>query len=57
MLDLDNNQPDLAPTPLPDVLMAKKEDDWHEPFIAFLVHQLVPPVGPPVSLPSQLHRH
>jgi hypothetical protein len=40
MLDpdnLDQAQPDLTPAPPRDVLMTEKEDDWREPFLAFLL--------------------
>ena len=45
MLDPDNPdqaQPDLTPAPPRDVLMTEKEDDWREPFLAFLLDQRVP---------------
>jgi ribonuclease HI len=39
---LDQVQPDQTPAPPRDVLMAEKVDDWHEPFLAFLLDQRVP---------------
>jgi hypothetical protein len=44
---LDPNDPDQAkpdPTTAPprDMLMTEKEDDWCEPFFAFLLDQRVP---------------
>jgi hypothetical protein len=45
ILDLDNpDQGQLDPTLVPhrDILMKEKEDDWHEPFLAFLLHQRAP---------------
>jgi hypothetical protein len=44
LLDPDNpdqSQPDLTSAPPHNVLMTKKEDDWHEPFLAFLLEQRV----------------
>jgi hypothetical protein len=45
ILDPDNPEPpsnnqNLAPPR--DVLMSEKEDDWHKPFIDFILDQLVP---------------
>jgi ribonuclease HI len=45
LLDPDNPdqvQPDLTSAPPRDMLMKEKEDDWHEPFLAFLLDQRVP---------------
>jgi hypothetical protein len=45
LLDLDNPdpvQPDLTTAPPRDVLMTEKEDDWREPFLAFLLNQRDP---------------
>jgi hypothetical protein len=40
--DLDHPQPDPTTAPPHDVLMTDKEDDWREPFLAFLLDQRVP---------------
>jgi hypothetical protein len=40
--NLDQIQPDPTPAPPRDVLMTEKEDDWREPFLAFLVDQRAP---------------
>jgi hypothetical protein len=45
LLDPDNPdqvQPDPTPAPPRDMLMTDKEDDWCEPFLAFLLDQRVP---------------
>jgi hypothetical protein len=45
LLDPDNSeapQHDQASAPPRDVLMSEKEDDWHKPFIYFILDQLVP---------------
>jgi hypothetical protein len=45
LLDPDNPdqaQPDQITSPPRDVLMTEKEDDWREPFLAFLLDQQVP---------------
>jgi hypothetical protein len=45
LLDPDNpdqSQSDLTPAPPRDVLKTEKEDDWREPFLAFLLDQHVP---------------
>jgi hypothetical protein len=45
LLDLDNTdqaQPDQIIAPPRDVPMTEKEDDWREPFLAFLLDQRVP---------------
>jgi hypothetical protein len=44
---LDPDSPDLpqhdqAPAPPRGVLMSEKEDDWHKPFLDFILDQLVP---------------
>jgi hypothetical protein len=36
---LDLAQHDQTPAPPCDVLMSEKEDDWREPFLAFLLDQ------------------
>jgi hypothetical protein len=44
-LDPDNPEPpsnDQNSAPPRDVLMSEKEDDWHKPFIDFILDQLVP---------------
>jgi hypothetical protein len=38
----DQVQPDPTPAPPLDVLMTDKKDDWHEPFLDFLLDQQVP---------------
>jgi hypothetical protein len=43
-LDPDNPEPpsnDQNPAPPHDVLMTEKEDDWRNPFINFILDQLV----------------
>jgi hypothetical protein len=45
LLDPDNPEPssnDQNSAPPRDVLMSEKEDDWRNPFIDFIVDQLVP---------------
>jgi hypothetical protein len=45
LLDPDNPEPPLSDqnsAPSRDVLMSEKEDDWHKPFIDFILDQLVP---------------
>jgi hypothetical protein len=45
LLDPDNpdqGQPNPTPAPPRDVLMIEKEDDWLEPFLAFLLEQRAP---------------
>jgi hypothetical protein len=45
LLDPNNpeqNQPDLITVPPRDVLMTEMEDDWREPFLAFLLDQRAP---------------
>jgi hypothetical protein len=45
LLDLDNPelpQHDQTSAPPHDVLMSEKEDDWRNPFIDFILDQLVP---------------
>jgi hypothetical protein len=45
LLDPDNPEPPSNkqnPSPPRDVLMTEKEDDWREPFIDFILDQLVP---------------
>jgi hypothetical protein len=45
MLDPDNPdqaQPNLTPASPRDMLMIEKEEDWREPFLAFLLDQRVP---------------
>jgi hypothetical protein len=39
---LDLAQHNQTPAPPRDVLMSEKEDDWREPFLAFLLDQRVP---------------
>jgi hypothetical protein len=38
----DQTQPNLTPAPPRDMLMTEKEDDWREPFLAFLLDHRVP---------------
>jgi hypothetical protein len=45
LLDLDNPEPpsnDQNSAPPRDVLISEKEDDWRNPFIEFILDQLVP---------------
>jgi ribonuclease HI len=45
LLDPDNPEPpsnDQDPAPPRDVLMTEKEEDWHKPFIDFILDHLVP---------------
>jgi ribonuclease HI len=45
LLDPDNPEPpsdDQNSAPPRDVLMSEKEDDWHKPFLDFILDQLVP---------------